>query len=206
MTGNTTNNSATITISYPSAPIINIYPGQLKPQPTFVQLDPEDGTLLVDWSGEIGNAIPSTVYHNLVLRWDLPYAPTMDAARALLDSIAPLAEQVRAGWRSEWDGRNMVGKLDEDAAAADQQIQAIIREQFNEFAEEWNGAQWAEATEYFAEDEAMLRARLAAGETVDDLVTEYDGDGESSAQPVLIGLRRYLDWLANDVPDEDNED
>ena len=86
------------------------YPGQTSPQPCYVELDCEAENLSADWNGELGNAVPLSVWHGHTRRWAIP-ALQAQAANSLLDEIAPLAQRVIDGYTSEWDGNNHVAGL-----------------------------------------------------------------------------------------------
>lgn len=102
------------------------YPGQTQPQPVYLEIYPKSKTLRVDWSGEIGNAVPMDVWHNVRLRYALRGVPTVEAANALMAEVAPLAERIIAGHNVRWDGNNHRGYLDDDAAAAENELEAAI--------------------------------------------------------------------------------
>jgi len=97
------------------------YQGQTAPQPCYVELDCESGTLTAAYNGEIGNAVPMPVWHNRCLRWPIP-ALREGAAIELLKEILPLAERVVAGYESVWDGNNHVGEYTDDAQDAQGEI------------------------------------------------------------------------------------
>jgi len=99
------------------------YKGQFSPQDCFVELDCEERTLSASYNGEIGNSIPFRVYHRRCIRWTIPCL-TADAANALLEELADEAAIVCDGYESVWDGHNHIGKLDDDARAASETIQA----------------------------------------------------------------------------------
>ncbi|TGB14591.1 helix-turn-helix domain-containing protein [Streptomyces palmae] len=98
------------------------YDGQFEPQPTYIELDTQAGTLHATYNGEIGNAIPFTVVHGLDRRYDIPLL-TAEAVNRVMREIAPLADRVIAGTTAEWDGNNTVAVLDDDARAANEEIE-----------------------------------------------------------------------------------
>jgi hypothetical protein len=133
------------------------YPQQTRPQPTYVELECEAldgaGRLSVIIDAEIGGAVPMTVWHNRVLRWAInaEYA-VGSAVNELLDSIAPLAERVVAGYECIWDGNNNVGQLNEDAIDASDEISRI--------SDDWmpsddEAVYVVDATEYFDGDSEL---------------------------------------------------
>jgi len=73
------------------------YQGQTDPQPCYVQLDCDEGTLSADWDGEIGGAVPIAVWNGTALRWGIP-ALRAEAADDLLERLAPLAQQILNGY------------------------------------------------------------------------------------------------------------
>jgi transcriptional regulator with XRE-family HTH domain len=101
------------------------YDGQHEPQDAYIELDTQNETLSATYNGEIGNAIPFTVYHGLDRRYGIPIL-TADAANRAMHEIAPLADRVIAGTTVEWDGNNNVAVLDEDAQAAEAEIEKLL--------------------------------------------------------------------------------
>jgi len=106
-----------------SMPLYHQYPGQLRPQPAYLEMD-EDGAVCVDWSGEIGNAMPMAQWHKRTLVWRIPETATAEALRAFLqdETTVALLKRVRAGHSVDWDGSNHVGKLTDDAEDASEEL------------------------------------------------------------------------------------
>lgn len=98
------------------------YDGQSEPQDAYLELDTQDGTLHADYNSEIGNAVPFTVHHGLQRRYSIPIL-TADAANRVMEEIRPFAERIVAGTESEWDGNNTVAVLDDDARAAEEELE-----------------------------------------------------------------------------------
>lgn len=101
------------------------YDGQTEPQPAYIELDTQAGTLLATYNAEIGNGIPFSAYHGLDRRYSIPII-TAEAANHIMREIAPLADRVIAGTEAEWDGSNTVAKLNDDAHAAEDEIEKIL--------------------------------------------------------------------------------
>jgi len=95
------------------------YSRQTQPQDCHLELDLETGELSADYNAEIGNAVPAPVWHGVVRRWGIPCL-TAAAANELMAEIAPIAQRVLDGASVEWDGSNWIGKLDADAAVAEE--------------------------------------------------------------------------------------
>lgn len=110
------------------APLYHQYKGQTKPQEAYVQLT-DDGEISADYSGEIGTAMPTHVWHRQTLRWDVdPHLFGDVIVEALLDpATRELLERVHAGHAVEWDGNNFVGKLTADAEAASRELASKLQ-------------------------------------------------------------------------------
>jgi len=105
------------------------YSGQTSPQNAHIALDGDEGTVWADVNYEIGNAVPSNVWHGRILRWTIP-ALHAEAANGLMDELEPLLQRVQDGYTCEWDGNNMRGVLTQDAIDADDEITAITSDQY----------------------------------------------------------------------------
>lgn len=169
------------------ADLLKIYPGQQDPQGTFVELDCKSGYLGADYDAEIGNAVPSDVWHGHTIRYAIPLLRG-DSANRLLAEIAPLAQRVLDGYESEWNGNNTVGVLDEDAINAEREIREIIDTYDDE-----DCLHWRDASDWMADVESEIEYRRSQGETVDALYDEYQGNGTDEDRPVIVGLREWLE-------------
>ena len=116
-----------IRISLPEGktPVLRQYDGQCQPQPAYIQID-ADGFVFADYSGEIGNAIPMSVWHNVDRRIGLSPTVSGYALRQYMggEEFRALLERYYAGADDEWDGSNRVGKATDDALAALEQIES----------------------------------------------------------------------------------
>ena len=102
-------------------PVFCQYDGQCFPQPAYLEFDPmtsakEEIVLLADYSGAIGNGVPSNVWHNLILRIGIPCEVTRKALNAIKkdEKLIGMLEELREGYDQVWDGNNYVGKFDTD--------------------------------------------------------------------------------------------
>lgn len=122
------------------------YPRETSPQPCYVELDTRgEGKLSASYDAIIGSGVPMAVWNGVVLRWKIP-ALKAEAANALLDEIAPLAERIVDGAEVVWDGNNHVGRLTtEDARIAYDAIERLCEMSGGEGAEV---SVW-EASDYF---------------------------------------------------------
>ena len=89
------------------------YPGQFRHQSAYIELDPSDKTLRCDWNGEIGNAVPFSVYHGRVLRFSFPPFTKLQDVRDTMKAIAPACAKLVASYDEKWDGNNWRGQWDE---------------------------------------------------------------------------------------------
>ncbi len=110
------------------APVYCRFDGQTQPQPAYLELDPQKRTLTADYSGEIGNAVPMTVWHGHQYRLSItPYLTGAALADLLEDEdVLTLVAEVIDGHSIEWDGSNHVGRLTEDAADALEGLQESL--------------------------------------------------------------------------------
>lgn len=197
------------------AELFRHYDGQSEAQGAYIELDTQDGTLLADWDGEIGGAVPFSVHHGLQRRYSIPIL-TADAANRIMQEILPLAERIVAGAQTDWDGNNTVVVLDEDAAAAEEEVEKLLGLPSQEvgyadrdiarFDESDLVAQWdiGGATNGSEVDEYEI-----TGDTTDARLDEIEAEilsdlvdcGESDVA-VCPGLDDYLRELRNDLANE----
>ena len=173
------------------------YRGQTQIQPCFIELDLEDGTLSADYDGEIGGAVPFSVWHRRAIRWGIPLM-TADAVNGLMETILPLAQRVFDGAEIEWDGSNLVGVYNDDADAAIEEIERICGAEEGDL-EVWEASEWLSA----AEDELGVTADMD-----DDALNELADELEDNALDDGILLEDTVDYLRrvrDALRDEDAE-
>lgn len=102
------------------------YPGQFQPQDSFFELTEGSDLICPDWNGEIGNAVPFSVYYGRDRRYHFSPQLKLAAVNRLGRTILPLLERVRAGISVNWDGSNYIAALNDDATAAENEIMRII--------------------------------------------------------------------------------
>lgn len=175
------------------------YPGRAKPQPAHVQLDLEDGELLASHNAEVGEGMPASVFLGRALRWDIPIL-TADAANRLLDGLVPLAQRIVDGATIEWNGNDHIGRLDDDARAAADDIQALCSPQSGHWDEsaqvcEFDAADWVADTE----EETVTRLGLTADSTDTDIdameAAEMADAAENPGNYGAVILVGFADWL-----------
>jgi hypothetical protein len=174
--------------------ILRIYPRQQNPQDAYIELDCKTGYLGASYNGEIGNAVPSDVYHGHTIRYGMALLQPA-TVNSLLAQIAPLAQGVVNGYTSEWDGNNLVGVLNNDAKEADEEIRQLVN------SHDESELHWRDADEWLYDVRDDLVERIANGEDIDAIIAEFDGDGSAEDVPVLVGIRQYLENLPTETED-----
>jgi hypothetical protein len=174
------------------------YQGEQAPQPTFVALDVRTGHLWAGWDAEIGTAIPVDVAYGFVRRYGIPLL-TGDAANTLMAEIAPLAQRVLDGARTEWYGQNTVARLDADATEADEAIAARLDHEAADVDNPGVLPVWRIDTigEAWTADEAGVTASTSDAELAaigERLLAEFRG-GQGQPHAVIEGLDEYLTGL-----------
>lgn len=102
------------------------YPGQLKPQNAYFELTENCNIITPTYNGEIGNAVPFSVYHGRDRRYYFHPSLPLKAVNKLGRDLLPYMEKVRAGIFMAYDGNNYIARLTEDAQQAEDEILAII--------------------------------------------------------------------------------
>ena len=125
------------------APLYFKYSSQVNPQSAFIEID-EDGTVTAGVNAEIGNGIPSRVWHKQDLRISCPSnIHGVSLIEFLEDDVGKeLLTRIHSGHNVEFTGCNFEGTLTEDAENA-------ILELGNELHEVqdiaiWSAEEWIE--------------------------------------------------------------
>ena len=176
------------------APLFHRYPREVNPQGAFVEIT-EEGAVSADWNGEIGNAVPSHVWHGRTIR--APVSPFVRGADLLdflerFDRGRVLLERIHEGHSVEWDGSNYVGSLNEDAQAAREELETALQELEQadvQRAEEWTASTpwadlWPSGKKLALAVERVEAEALASG-------TVLDG---STEEAILSRLWTESDW------------
>jgi hypothetical protein len=131
-----------------SAPLFCMYPGQNQAQDAFVYLDPSDKRIILDYTGEIGNAVPAAVWHNRIWTCAIPNDLSQSGCRQLVDEIMPLVKELFSAdnFYIEWDGSNNVGRFSERGRALCESIIEICDADVDKFdrLNVWEAAEWYE--------------------------------------------------------------
>jgi len=197
-----------------TAPLYHKYPGQFEEQPAFVEMD-EDGVVRADWNGEIGNAIPFSVYHGVQMRWSI--SPLISGA--VLDELLTegselrlLLADVHAGHTVEWDGSNHVGRLTDSAKdasiLAEWHLDAVAANPDN-LAQVWDAADYLQAVEHVTSGGIAIGDDwLVTAETSEEALEVLCCEIEEAAQAdgvLLTGLSEHLQDLQQRAREEAEE-
>lgn len=149
-----------------AAPLYDRYEREARPQPAYIELD-SDGEISADWSGEIGNGVPAAVWRRQRLRWYVPSEISGGGLRILIEDLRPLLERVAAGHSVEWDGSNWVGRLSNDAEAADEEIRDRLEQdaQSIETVEVWEAEAWLTGDGGTSAETVLTQAELTIDST-----------------------------------------
>lgn len=167
------------TIAVPSfdgiAPVYTKYDSEFQPQPAYIRMD-EDGEIDAWVNGEIGNAVPASIWNGRTLTWRVPSDVKGDALLAFVKEHQPLFERVHLGHEVDLDGNNHVGALDEDAQEASEEIEGAAESLFDETIDVCSMAEWM-----CADGDNKLRDLWAADQSLEAAAEEV----EESARDAL---------------------
>jgi hypothetical protein len=161
------------------APLYSRYPQQYNTQPAYVEIDPNTRTVSADYSGEIGNAVPMSVWHGRIIRISVPaeiHGPSLAEYLQLPETIAEL-EQICDGYDEKWDGNNWKGTLTEAAQLVVEHLERDIPENVL-MVEVWGVAEWLFSSCALREhwDTQPIEEAVEALERLIDDNVELDGD------------------------------
>jgi len=188
------------------------YRGQSSPQPAYLSINTEDGSVDVGPAPGIGGT-PARAWHNIDIRYSVSPLLNSDEAEGLARNVAPLALDLAAHSRIEWDGSNWIGILDEQGEAISARIATICEEAEGsivvsdaaEWMEDWHGEEEdpAVVAALDAYRNACAAARDAAVAAITDALTAVARE-EESATLVLTDIAGWAsDTAENIVYDED---
>ena len=73
-------------------PLWRRYDGQLTTQPAFIEHDTRDGSLIADYSGEVGGGVPEDVWNGKRRRYAISPQLTCAEINVLLDDVAAVLD------------------------------------------------------------------------------------------------------------------
>lgn len=182
------------------------YDQQSEAQPAYIELDLRQGTLLADYNSEVGNAIPSEVFHGFERRYGVPVL-TGEAANRVMEEIAPLTARILADWEEQWDGNNKRAVLGPDAQEAEEAIKELLGEADHDDRD--LVAQWdidGAVNGYEAEEYGI--AASTTDERLEEIAQKIEKDMAETgdtAVAVVHGLVTYLRGLRESAAADDEE-
>lgn len=178
------------------AALYHRYPGQSEPQVSFVEIDLDEETIRADWDGDIGGAVPFSVWHGRQRRYALPPYCLPGPVNELMEELLPFAEKMAAGYTCEWDGSNHVGRLSEDAREAEGELEREL----DAFAPDWQLQVW-DAAEWYGEyrREHLDLWREKGADAVRAAIEADQGRDDGDGPLYLESVDRYLDDLAGEI-------
>ncbi len=183
------------------APVYEKYDREFQAQPAYIRMD-EDGEIDAWVNGEIGNAVPASIWNGRTLTWRVPSNVRGDALLAFVKERQPLFERVYLGHEVDWDGNNHVGKLDEDAQEASEEIETKTESLHEETIDVCSMAEWMRAEgnnklrDLWAADQSLETAAEEAEESARDALS--DGIWVTDPQAARCEL---LDWARDEFRD-----
>lgn len=86
------------------------------------------------------NSTPVEQWHRVTLAWDLPPAVKGHEVHGLLTlpSTLALLQRISMGHGEEWDGNNWKGTLNEDAHAAEDELEQLLQDLANDHDRHWS--------------------------------------------------------------------
>jgi hypothetical protein len=86
------------------------------------------------------NSTPAKEWHRVTLAWDLPPAVKGHEVHSLLTlpSTLALLQRIFEGHGEKWDGNNWKGTLDEDAHAAEDDLEQLLQDLATDYDRHWS--------------------------------------------------------------------
>ena len=165
------------------APLYCRYSGQTQAQEAYVELD-ENGIVTASYRGDIGGAITFDEYHGRTQTWSVSNRVRGDALVNLLESddMRALFARVYDGHAITWDGNNRVGRLDDDAREASDEIESALTalsEDESATGAVWEVGLWLEYSSFddlWPVGKTLAEAAEAIEESAEKESVELDGN------------------------------
>jgi hypothetical protein len=181
-----------ISINVPTgkAPLYHKYPRQFYPQGAYIEIDCKNDSVTADYNGEIGNAIPFSVYHGHDRRYGISPSISGNALAELMNSeeFKNLCQRIVDGYSSEWNGNNHVAVLDEDAQEAEEELIELIpsEDESSDFITVWDVDEYLDA----------VRGEITA-DMSDETLAQWVADVEASAENENVYVDGDIEEWAN---------
>jgi len=203
--------SPQIAVTYPSdAPDAPLHPlyhqfhGQIGPQPAYLELDPEAGTLCARYSSEIGNARSEAEWHGRILTWSVPPALPAAALRQLLVDVLPLAEIVVAGYSTYQNLQGTTrGTTTEDSRDAENEIERLCEQATEDLEQAGDGGVW-DAGDWLHDAATAGVTAATTDEELEALGTRLTADARHEGV-TLLRLEETLEGWRDELREEQEE-
>jgi hypothetical protein len=106
-------------------PLYCKYANELQPQRAYIALDPAARTVDAGYNGEIGNGIPCSVFNGKIYRWKVPADLPAASVLSFIDEHSAFFDAVCDGYTEVYDGCNYVGRLNDSAQAASDELEQL---------------------------------------------------------------------------------
>mgnify|MGYP003142997247 CR=1 FL=1 len=164
-------------------PLYAHFDGQTSPQDAYVELDLDSGNLSADYSPAYP-WVPIRVFEGDVVRFDVDPHLTASEINALLDEIAPVAQ--------EWIDARQGDELDSDTISyvidAGFKIQQLCEGRVTESGGVWDAGDWAIS---LTPDDIGLRHDSTDAD-LDEIAKTLRGIAEDDGPITLVSLDEYL--------------
>lgn len=127
-----------------SAPLYCRYASELEPQTAYIEIDCRNGAIDVGYYSEIGNAVPVAVAYQRARRYSIPANVSGKALAELLESseFLALAERIYQGVTINQNGGNFIGRADDDAQEAEEELRSQLHSLNHHLLEVWDVDDW----------------------------------------------------------------
>jgi hypothetical protein len=172
------------------------YPGQYQRQNVYLYLDCESGEAEIRYNPEIGTAIPMRQWNGLLRAWPVNQPLKARAANQLLEELSPLLQSVLDGFESVWDGSNLVGRFNESACQAHDEIEKVIEDFLFRIPDSdiwyvWEASDWLDSSDWRDHDIPVD----VDDETVDQIATKIRTEAEEYDEcDEITDLEEWIRW------------
>jgi hypothetical protein len=153
-----------------------------------------------------GDGTPESIWNGRTLQYTLASNPDRNSLAADLAEggrIANLLDRIIAGHSVDWDGNNMRGKLDEDAAEAAEELRDYVEDYEQSDMTTWQAAEWV----YGSNSAPDVLRHLGLGvDATDDEIAEAAKICESEAESERIVLNGNVEDVLRECIERVRED
>lgn len=162
--------------------------GQTGRQPVYLEIDPKEGTMLMDSDAIVGPGMPGEVWSGIVRQYRIPFVPTAKAANKMMRELKPLAQKIADGHSVEWNGQNWVGVLTEEAEEAERELEATLVHSEGSYEE----LQVYEVEAWFEPIEDEL---LRSTKSTTELAKKYERQAKRDGVYLHGDIEKHINWV-----------